>query len=440
MEHSEILELYLRNDPRAAEACYDRYGYPCKRIAMNILAGEQEAELCVRAALEQLAEEIAARRLPERVDIYLQKTTRALAIEGYEASGAVKRGYNLFATVLDELTECRPPSLSGFSGGFDPEAEAVRAGDCLTRFLRKQGKERRDVFLCRYFYAESLGEIARRFGLNENRVKSILAKTRARLGRFLEQEAVKSWYPNPHTLALGLCHAEDALILSAHGKAKKSRRLIPWAVAACIVGLLAVSFPYLRTVINTDLILRGPDWNKPKDEIGDAEIAHKPSADQILAPDTPAELAGSTLTLTAVTETSVTLTLVKTTDDPLYAAVYDRMGDALACTDPDYKVDGVTIRAGRIKVYADGAAEPETILPAAAGTYTVVVDFTSIRNGSYPMDEYLGVFAYSGKDGAPETVYFSLAIPEAEDTTEGETEGVTEDVTENVTEDGTSAS
>ena len=131
-------------------------------------------------------------------------------------------------------------------------------------------------------------------------------------------------------------------------------------------------------------------------------------------------MAGSTITLTAVTETSVTLTLVKTTSTPLYAAVYDRMGDALACTDPDYKVDGVTIRAGRIKVYADWATEPETVLPSEAGTYTVVVDFTSVRNGTYPMENYLGIFAYSGTDGAPETVYFSLVVPETEDGTTGE--------------------
>jgi hypothetical protein len=122
----------------------------------------------------------------------------------------------------------------------------------------------------------------------------------------------------------------------------------------------------------------------------------------------------------------VTLTLVKTTDEPLYAAVYDRMGDALACTDPDYKVDGVTIRAGRIKIYADGATEPETVLPTAAGTYTVVVDFTSVRNGSYPMDEYLGVFAYSGKDGAAKTVYFSLTLPEIEEDSSDESDTAAE--------------
>jgi hypothetical protein len=221
---------------------------------------------------------------------------------------------------------------------------------------------------------------------------------------------------------MGLGYVDDTLITAAHGTAKKARRLIPWASAACVIGILAVSFPYLRTVINTDLVLRGPDWNKEKDEIGDAEIAHKPSVDKILAIGISTEVAGSTLTLTAVTEISATLTLVKTTSEPLYAAVYDRMGDALACTDPDYKVDGVTIRAGRIKVYADGATEPETVLPSAAGTYTVVVDFTSVRNGTYPMENYLGVFAYSGKDGTPETVYFSLTVPETEADTPDESE------------------
>jgi hypothetical protein len=82
-------------------------------------------------------------------------------------------------------------------------------------------------------------------------------------------------------------------------------------------------------------------------------------------------------------------------------------------------------------VDASGAhtAEPATELPTAPGTYTLVVDFTSIRNGTYPMEEYMGFLAYSGKDGAPVTVYLSLEIPEEETTavgTEGESESVTE--------------
>ena len=52
-----------------------------------------------------------------------------------------------------------------------------------------------------------------------------------------------------------------------------------------------------------------------------------------------------------------------------------------------------------------------------------MVDFTSIRNGSYPMEEYMGVLAYIGKDGAPVAVYVSLAVSQA-DTTEGESEAL----------------
>ena len=417
MEHDEILELYRRKDPRAVQASLDAYGYDCRRIAMNILAGEKEAEACVRAAAEELSE-VSSSILPTHPDIHLQALTRSIALEGYRSSQTAKRGYNLFATVLDELSECRPAVRAGFSGGFDPKGEAALAGDQLTRFLRKQGRETRDLFLCRYFYAESLSEIARRFHLNENRVKSRLCKTRKRLSRFLEQEPAQGWYPDPDTLAQGIGCIDPILIRAAHGKAKSSRRLLPWAVAACIVAVLAVSFPYLRTVINTDLVLRGPDWNKDKNEIGDAETPNKPDPEQIASIGTSVTLADSTLTLTAVTETTATLTLVKTSDEPLYAAVYDRMGDALACTDPDYKVDGVTIRAGRIKVYGDGAASPETVLPHEAGSYTLMIDFSSIRDGSYPMEEYLGIMAYIGKDGAPEAVYFSLLLPETEPETE----------------------
>ena len=427
MDDRTLLELYLKKDPRAIEESLFAYGYVCRRIAMNMLAGEREAEVCIREAFERAMESI---NRPDSVsaslEVYLQRITRLCALDRYTASQSVKRGYNLFATVLDELRECRPASLSGFSGGFDLEGEALRAGSCLNRFLRKKGKETRDIFLCRYFYAESLSEIAHRFGLNENRIKTRLRKTCRQLADFLSRETDKAWYPDPETLARGLSYVEDTMILSSHGKAKRSRRLIPWAVAACLIGALAVSFPYLRQVINTDLILRGPDWNKEKDEIGDAEIAHKPKPEEIKGMGIPVTVGNTTLTLTGVTETTATLTLIKTDGTPLYAAVYDRMGDALACTDPDYKVDGVTIRAGRIKVYpadAADAAEPATELPTAPGTYTVVVDFTAIRNGTYPMEEYMGLFAYVGKDGAPVAVYVSLELPE-EDTTAEESESV----------------
>ncbi len=413
-----ISELYLKRDPKAIEESITAHGHDCRRLAMNILASEREAELCLREALGQAWESISAYNVPAHLSVYLQKLTRTHAIDRYTASQSVKRGYNLFATVLDELGECRPASFAGFSGGFDPEAESVRAGACLTRFLAKKSRETRDMFLCRYFFAESLGEIARRFGLNENRVRSRLRKTCSRLSAFLAQDPEKAWYPTSEAIARGMSYIDDAMILSAHGERKKARRLIPWLAAACVIAVAAVSFPFLREIINTDLKLRGPNW---KNEQGnpDVEVADKPSAEAILDKNTPASVGGSTVTVTEVTDTTVTLLLVKTDDTPIYTAVYDRMGDALACTQPGYKVDGVTIRSHTLTLCVDGTNEVLYELPAEAGTYTVVLDFGRIRNGQYPMEDYVGFFSYTGKDGAPEAVYFSiLTDPPEEDTTE----------------------
>ena len=415
---TRMSESHLHHDPKSIEDALYAHGYECRRIAMNILAGEREAELCVREAVASglNGHALSAERMP--LAIYLQIQTRNLAIDRYVSDQSAKRGYNLFATILDELCECRPASASGFSGGFDTEAEAQRAGQCLTRYLSKRGKETRDMFLCRYFYAESLGEIARRFGLNENRVKSRLRKTCLGLATFLEQETERAWYPSSEMLARGMSYVDHSLLLSAHEGKKKLRRLIPWLAAACVIAVLAVSFPFLREVINTDLKLRGPGWNK--DQVNpDREVADKPGQEDILKENIPGSVGGSTITVTEVTETTVTFVLVKTDDTPIYAAVYDRMGDALACTQPDYKVDGVIIRSNVLKLYVNDSTESQDEIPTQAGTYTIVLDFNRVRMSPYPMEDYVGFFSYTGKDGAPEAVYFSILTPQPEaDTTE----------------------
>ena len=414
MEEKDILSLYLTRDERAVTESGLRYGYACTRLAQHILDNSTDAEACVRDALSVAWESIPPHS-PTSLEAYLLKATRRLALERYHANQSAKRGYRLFATVLDELSECAPRGSASLGGGFFPEEEAAQTGECLGRFLRKQRGEVRDLFLCRYFYGDSLGEMARRFGLSEKRVHILLRRTRKRLRKMLEAEPTRSWSPDRETLAAGLGHVDDAMILSAHGARKKARRLIPWLGAACVVAAVAVSFPFLREVINTDLVLRQPDWKKEQ-ENPDKEMAEKPDAEAILDKNTAASVGGSTVTVTDVTDTTVTLLLVKTDSTPIYAAVYDRMGDALACTQPDYKADGVTIRSHTLKLRVDGTDEILYEFPTEAGSYTVVLDFSRIRNGQYPMEDYAGFFSYTGKDGAPEAMYFSILtdLPEAD--------------------------
>jgi RNA polymerase sigma-70 factor (ECF subfamily) len=162
----------------------------CLSIAMNILDNLQEAEVCVDEAFRQAREEVS-RAKPKRPGVFLGKLTRRLALAGFQAKKSAKRGNSLFLGVLDELDACVPAGSSGYGSGFDDETEARRVGEVINRFLKKQPHETRDVFICRYYYADSVGEITRRFGLSEKKVEAMLLRTRIRLRRFLESEGIR---------------------------------------------------------------------------------------------------------------------------------------------------------------------------------------------------------------------------------------------------------
>lgn len=190
MENHEILALYEARNERATAESRDKYGQFCLRIALNILDNMQDAEECVNDTLREAWESIPPAR-PANLEAYLGKLTRDMALLRFKARKSAKRGNSLFQASLDELNECIPAGSTGFGSGFDEDTEARRIGECVNRFLRKQSAEVRDVFICRYFYSDSIGEITDRFGLTESRVHTILRRSRAKLRKFLESEGIR---------------------------------------------------------------------------------------------------------------------------------------------------------------------------------------------------------------------------------------------------------
>ena len=87
--------------------------------------------------------------------------------------------------MLDELSECISPSG-------DPIAEMEK--DMLDKTINTFVRELRDteqrVFLCRYWYAKPVKEIAKLFGFSESKVKVMLMRTRNKLKERLETEGL----------------------------------------------------------------------------------------------------------------------------------------------------------------------------------------------------------------------------------------------------------
>ena len=190
MEDQQIIELYFKRDEQAIAESQAKYGDYCTRIALNILDNLQDAEDCVSDTYLRAWEAIPPTK-PAKLGAYLGKITRNLSLDYFKARKSAKRGNSLFQVSLDEINECVPAGSTGYGSGFDDETEARRVGECINRFLRKQSHEVRDVFICRYFYSDSIGEITRRFGLSESKVTSMLLRTRIKLRRFLESEGIR---------------------------------------------------------------------------------------------------------------------------------------------------------------------------------------------------------------------------------------------------------
>ena len=190
MEDNQIVDLYWERDERAISESDAKYGRYCVQIAMNILENAQDAEECVNDTYLRAWNAIPPSR-PTKLGAFLGKITRNLSLDRYKAKKTAKRGNSLFLVSLDELNECVPAGSTGFGSGFDDETEARHIGECINKFLRKQSGEVRDIFICRYFYSDSIGEICRRFGHSESKVKSLLHRTRSKLKKFLESEGIR---------------------------------------------------------------------------------------------------------------------------------------------------------------------------------------------------------------------------------------------------------
>ena len=114
---------------------------------------------------------------------FLCGITRNLALKKLEWRQAAKR--RCPGTVsLEELENLLPDER------FAPDASGEEIGACINAFLAQEPKEARQVFLRRYWYFDSVADIARRYGFTQSKVKSMLLRSRNRLREYLEQEGV----------------------------------------------------------------------------------------------------------------------------------------------------------------------------------------------------------------------------------------------------------
>lgn len=184
MEGKEIIELFFKRDESAVEKTAETYGSYCKKIAMNILDSHEDSEECVNDAFLKAWELIPPNR-PEKLSAFLGKLTRNLAINKLKYRSAEKRGSLKSDLILDELSEVISDDSS-----VELQQERKELIREINRFLRKLPGQKRNVFIRRYWYCDSVKDIAVSCGISENNVSVILNRTRKKLKQHLEKKGM----------------------------------------------------------------------------------------------------------------------------------------------------------------------------------------------------------------------------------------------------------
>ena len=116
---------------------------------------------------------------------FLGKMTRYISLDKWKNRTAAKRGGGEVPLVLDELEECVYSADS--TENMYLQKEFARD---INYFLESLPEAERKVFLCRYWYLDSIADIAERFDFTESKVTSMLHRTRRKLKRMLEKEEI----------------------------------------------------------------------------------------------------------------------------------------------------------------------------------------------------------------------------------------------------------
>lgn len=184
MNDSEIIALYWERSEAALEATEKKYGKLCRHIAMNILQNSEDAEECVNDTYLGAWNAIPPQK-PAVLSAYLCRIARNCALKKYYYNNSKKRN----AQVEISLTELENCLVQTTEGAYPFETEI--AAKAISKFLRTLNCESRNVFMRRYWFFDSVSDIADRFSISESKVKSILFRTRGKLKKFLMKEGIE---------------------------------------------------------------------------------------------------------------------------------------------------------------------------------------------------------------------------------------------------------
>ena len=182
MDDLRIIALFFERDEQAIKETDAKYGKLCHSIAYNILNNHEDSEECVNDTYVGVWNAIPPTR-PNNLMSFVCKIVRNLSLKRLEFLKREKRSADVLLS-LDDLAAVLPDNR------YAPNVSDEDVGKLISKFLRTQKEDVRNVFIRKYYFFDSIGEIAERYGFTESKVKNMLFYTRNKLRDYLIKEGV----------------------------------------------------------------------------------------------------------------------------------------------------------------------------------------------------------------------------------------------------------
>ncbi|MBR3963026.1 MAG: sigma-70 family RNA polymerase sigma factor [Oscillospiraceae bacterium] len=184
MEDEKIIELYFERNESAISETAEKYGNYLYKIAFNILSDNEDSEESVNDTYMSAWNAIPPEK-PNIFSAFLSKITRYISLNRYRSKKMEKRGGGEIDVAFEEIEECVPDKSNIYD-----EIEAKELAKMISDYLKKLPETERKIFVCRYYYLDSLSDISKQFGFSQSKVASMLHRTRKKILSHLEKEGV----------------------------------------------------------------------------------------------------------------------------------------------------------------------------------------------------------------------------------------------------------
>lgn len=183
MEDQKIIALLFERSEQGMTELIAKYGKLLRRIAWNILGNALDAEECANDTYLSVWNAIPPEQ-PRSLAAFCCAIARNNALSRYQWDNAQKRNSH-YDIALDELGESLPAL-----GNVESEAEIKELTACINRFLADQKQEDRYLFVRRYYFADSVAELAAQTGKSPHSVSVHLFRIREKLQKYLRKEGL----------------------------------------------------------------------------------------------------------------------------------------------------------------------------------------------------------------------------------------------------------